>query len=260
MSASIGRETAIYGVLRRAGIPRDGALMVHSAFRHPAREGFRPRHMVEALAEYMSAGTLALPTMSWRYVTPAKPVFDELTTPSNTGILTEIFRTDFASHRSLHPTHSIAAVGALASRLTDGHHLDDTPCSLRSPFGRLAEMDGWVLMMGIGMDCCTLIHHAEELVAPHMYLRPSEQTETYTCHGRNGHEVQVRLRRHLFLPRDYFQFQNQLAVAGELKIDLIGSTVCRLYRARDMVAACVQSLERDPAAVITKPGGRYRMM
>ncbi|MBY0431393.1 MAG: AAC(3) family N-acetyltransferase, partial [Rhodospirillales bacterium] len=237
-----------------------GVLMVHSAFKGLAREGWHAEATLAALMAHMAPGTLSLPTMSWRFVKPAQPVFDAGATPSNTGFLTELFRREHASHRSSHPTHSAAAVGSLAAWLTDGHHLDDTPCSGRSPFGRLAEADGWVLLLGISMDCCTLIHHAEEVVAPGLYLRPPDQAESYTCRAMDGAEYRVRLRRHLFLRRDYWQFQDGLAAAGALRVGLLDGIPWRLFRARALTELALAALRRQPDVILARPAGRYRLM
>jgi aminoglycoside 3-N-acetyltransferase len=254
------RDAGVHRALERLGIPRDGILMVHSAFKTMAREGHEAGVVLATLVDYMAPGTLLLPTMSWRYVKPEKPVFDELSTPSNTGVLTELFRTRYASARSLHPTHSVAGRGDLVAELLGSHHLDETPCSSRSPFGLLAKHEGWVVMLGIAMDCCTLIHHVEEIVAPDLYLKPPAQRETYTCRDRHGREVTVFLRRHLFLPRDYYQFQDTLAAQGLLRITRIDNTICRAFRATDMVHVVTEALVRCPDAIIARPGQRYRMM
>ena len=246
--------------LERLGIPRDGLLMVHSAFKTMARDGHGLDSVLATLVDYMDPGTLLLPTMSWRYVKPTAPRFDELTTPSNTGALTELFRTKYATARSLHPTHSVAGCGRLASTMLGSHHLDDTPCSPRSPFGMLVSHDAWLLMLGITMDCCTLIHHVEEMVAPDLYLRPPAQRETYTCRDRSGRDVTVHLRRHLFLPRDFWQFQDMLAAQGALRVTTIDSSVCRAFRARDMIRVVDETLAKRPDAIIARPGQRYRMM
>lgn len=239
---------------------RDGILMVHSAFKELSRDGYDADEVLDALADYMTPGTLLLPTMSWRFVKPQSPVFDELATPSNTGLLTEVFRTRLATRRSLHPTHSVAGRGKDVDELLDGHHLDDTPCSINSPFGRLAAMDGHVVMMGVAIDCCTLIHHVEEVVAIERYLRPASEREVYSCRDRHGIEHQVGLRRHLFLPRDYYQFQDELHSDGRLKIFRCDNSICRGFRAADMVDVVHKALERRPDAIVARPGQRYRMM
>ena len=153
------KTATVRRALARLGIPRDGVVLVHSSLRQLARDGYPLDVVMAALLGHMAAGTLLLPTMSWRFVKPSSPVFDEIATPSNTGALAEQFRLNHATHRSLHPTHSVAGLGREAADLLATHHLDETPCSAASPFGKLADRDGWVVMLGITMDCCTLIHH-----------------------------------------------------------------------------------------------------
>lgn len=241
-------------------LPHDAPILVHSSFRQIAREGFTPEQVIETLLGYASSGTVLMPTMSWRYVKPEQPEFDELNTPSNTGVLTEVFRTKYATRRSLHPTHSVAGCGFGVDQLLNEHHLDNTPCSVRSPFGKLVEADGWVLMLGIGFDCCTLIHHCEELVAPEIYLRLPALTESYTCTGRHGEHYSVKLQRHLLLRRDYWQFQDQMALAGLLKLSYLGSVTCRAFRAQDLFDVTMKTLQHQADAILAKPGQRYRRM
>lgn len=250
----------MHRMLAAAGIPRDAAIMVHSAFKGLARDGYSADSVLEALIEYFEPGTLLLPTMSWRYVKPQSPVFDELETPSNTGILTELFRTRYAERRSLHPTHSVAGRGRWAEEILGAHHQCVTPCATQSPFGRLADHDGHVVMLAVGMDCCTLIHHVEELVAPDLYCRPPEDTETYRCRARDGREEVVHLRRHKFLPRDYWQFQDVLAARGQLTAYRCDNSIALAFQAPNMRRAVKEVLEARPDAIIAKPGQRYRLM
>src|SRR5437868_14625464 len=109
---------AVAEALARAGVPHNGVLFVHSAFRRLGVQGFRVDAFIETLLDYMRDGTLVMPTMTWRVVTPAQPIFDEMATVSHVGVVPERFRMAYASHRSLHPTHSVAAYGNLAAELT----------------------------------------------------------------------------------------------------------------------------------------------
>lgn len=250
----------IQHILKRLGIPRNEVLLVHSAFSLFGREGLSVEHMAGDLVEYMVPGTILMPTMSWRFVKPSQPIFDELSTPSNTGALTETFRKRYSSHRSLHPTHSVAGLGLRAGEMLGEHHLDSTPCSARSPYGKLIEHDGWILMLGIGFDCCTIIHHAEEIVAPQLYLRPLAEKETYTCIDRTGYQHKVSLNRHLQLKRDYWQFQDQMHNEGVIKFAYSGSIVIRAFRARELNERVYNMLIKRPEAIIAKPMQRYRVM
>lgn len=244
--------------LRELGVPRDGVLLVHSSFKMLARAGFRPESFVAALADYMAPGTLLMPAMSWRAVNPASPVFDELSTPSITGILTELFRTQFATRRSLHPTHSVAGLGRDLDMLLGAHHLDDTPCSARSPWGRLAGLDARVLLLGVGMDTCTLMHHVEETIAPEIYFRP--ERERYLCRDRQGREVDVITRRTLRLPRNFWQFEEALDAEGGVRRHAIAQSPCIAFAARDMARIALNTLRERPDAIIARPGQRFRMM
>src|SRR5262249_44976043 len=103
------REAASFGpLLRRFEVPSDGVLIVHSAVARLGRQGYRAEGIIEALLEHMQRGNLFMPTMTWRTVTVKHPTWDEIATPSHTGVLSEIFRKRYATARSIHPTHSVA--------------------------------------------------------------------------------------------------------------------------------------------------------
>lgn len=234
--------------------------MIHSAFKGFARDGYAALEVLEALLDYMRDGTLVLPSMSWRSVNLQNPIFDELTTPSNTGILCEIFRTQFATHRSLHPTHSVCAVGAEAAAITATHHLSHTPCDKHSPFIKIVELSGSVLMLGVGIDCCTILHAAEENTAPDVYVKPEYDAVTYTCIAKDKTQQQVQLRRHLFLPRNYWVTQDLLAQRDQLSVAASDSSIVLGFNARTAFDLTCAELCRDPRALIARPGQRYRMM
>lgn len=249
-----GEAQALATALRAARVPRDGVLFVHCAFRALAAGGWRVDAVIEALLDHMREGTLVMPAMSWRIVTPASPFFDERATPSHVGILAETFRTRYASHRSLHPTHSVAAHGRLAAHLTAGHHLDDTPCSPESPYGRATHEDAHVLMLGVGLERCTAIHHVEETMAPEVYLKPPAEAEIYECRSRAGETYRVRLRRHLKLNRDFPQFARPLAEKGRLRRGKIAGAPFLAVAQRDLLDEVRAALARDLRAIIAPPG------
>src|SRR5690242_1481277 len=102
----VNRESnALIPILEGVRVPRDGVIVVHSAIARLSRQGFRAEGMIEAFLNYMRNGTVVMPTMTWRTVTPKNPHWDEIETRSETGVMTEMFRTRYASSRSIHPTH-----------------------------------------------------------------------------------------------------------------------------------------------------------
>ena len=65
--------------------------------------------------------------------------------------------------RSLEPTHPVAALGSAAQTLTEAHIRSEGCCDEQSPFVRLAQLGGKVLLLGTDFRTCTLLHGAEEL-------------------------------------------------------------------------------------------------
>lgn len=245
------RETlAAAQILSGVDIARDGALMVHSAFRGLSRQGYRAETFIGALRDRLGPRALLMPTMTWRSVTPENPSFDEMATPSHTGVLSEIFRTEFSTARSLHPTHSVAGLGADAPALLDGHHLGDTPCAADSPYGRLRTRDAWILLLGVGLESCTAIHHVEETVAAHHYLQPAGRAERYNCRDRAGVVHEVHTRRHLRLDRDFAKFEPMLT----LRRGLIGDTPWRLVRLSDLYDVVHTALALRPDGTLRSGG------
>ena len=76
------------------------------------------------------------------------------------GRVAEALRTWPGSRHSGHPEAGVAAVGRLAGELTAGHPYDN-PYGAGTPYARLVELGGQVLMLGAPLDTVTLIHHAE---------------------------------------------------------------------------------------------------
>jgi aminoglycoside 3-N-acetyltransferase len=223
-------------------VPRTGVLVVHSAISKLSRQGFRAEGMIEVFLEHMRDGTLVMPTMSWRSVSVKQPHWDEIETKSETGVLTEIFRTCHASHRSIHPTHSVGAVGAAAGVLVGRHHLDRTPVSENSPYGLMRSYDSHILMLGVGLEACTAIHLPEELVAPDIYLRPLDPTELYYCRGRDGRVHDVQTRRHWRLDRDFPKFGPPLHRRGVLKTGFVGDCPYSVVSLHDLLVIVMETL------------------
>jgi aminoglycoside 3-N-acetyltransferase len=90
------------------------------------------------------------------------PGFDARTTASEEmGGLAEAVRTDPRAHRSTHPTTSFAAIGRHAAALCAVHPLESL-LGDESPLGALRDLDGSVLLLGVGYAKCTAFHLGEQ--------------------------------------------------------------------------------------------------
>ncbi len=182
--------------LRATGVRQGGVLLVHSSLSALGHVPGGAETVILGLLDAIGPkGTLLLPALSYDNVTRDHPVFDVRRTPSNIGAIPEFFRTRPGTRRSVHPTHSVCGVGLLADVLLEGHHLDTTPCGSHSPFHRLPNYGGQLLMLGCGLLPNTSMHAIEEIVEPpYLFGRPL----TYRLVLADGRVLNTTHRRHAF--------------------------------------------------------------
>ena len=78
------------------------------------------------------------------------------------GRIPEALRTWPGARHSGHPEAGVAAVGLLADTLTARHPYNDT-YGPGTPYARLVELGGRVVVLGAPLDTVTLVHHAEAI-------------------------------------------------------------------------------------------------
>jgi aminoglycoside 3-N-acetyltransferase len=69
--------------------------------------------------------------------------------------------------RGDHPLASFSAVGPLAAELISRQ----APLRVNGSLEALTERDGCVVLMGVGLDCMTLLHLAEQVAGRNMFRR-----------------------------------------------------------------------------------------
>jgi len=160
------------GVLRRAGVSAGRVVMVHSSMDAISRRvpGLAPFSLIQMIQRLLTVeGTLLMPTFPFtgkqlRYVERTSH-FDVRRTPSQSGLITEVFRRMPGVVRSLHPTHSIAGWGKYAKNLLDSHH-HGTAFGVLSPIYRLREFEGIIIGIGTRVRTSFTILHVPEEVHP----------------------------------------------------------------------------------------------
>lgn len=236
--------------LVRLGVRRGGVLLVHSSVKSLGD----PRLELSALADAMldvlgPEGTLLMPALSYERVTPANPHFDLRFTLSNVGALPEAFRTKPGVLRSVHPTHSVCALGKQAERILSRHHLDRTPVGENSPFALLPHYYGQILMLGCGLNPNTSMHGVEELVVPDYLFNPEIE---YQITLTNGNTVAQTYRPHNF--NGWAQRYDRLGALDELAIrqGKVLAANCHLLEADAMWAVAEKHLRADGHAFVER--------
>lgn len=190
----------------RRRLPKDfEILMVHSSFDTflPMYQG-SAKELVGALIDFCGPDrTLAMPSfvMGGRTYDAAayfktRP-FNIRTTPSEMGLVAEVFRRTPNVLRSLHPTASICALGPLGKELTAGHHVSKTGLGPDSPFGAMTRRS--TAIVGLGVEyyrCLTHVHTAPQKMGDAFPVKFENRTTQVTLVDYDG----IRYEYTLVLP------------------------------------------------------------
>ncbi len=229
--------------VRELGVVRGGVLLVHTSFRavRPIERG--PVGLIEALRRALGTdGTLVMPTM-----TDGETVFDPRSTPSSgMGIVAETFWRQPGVVRSTHPGGSFAAEGPLADRICAPQPLEP-PHGPDSPPGRVRDLDGLVLLLGVTHSECTMLHVAESVAGvPYSVAHPCVV------------EVDGRIERIMIRETDHCctgfrKMGPWLSARGMRHEGTVGNADATLSRARDIVSVSVDKLGVDPFVFLCAP-------
>jgi aminoglycoside N3'-acetyltransferase len=161
-----------------------------------------------------------------------------------TGKIGETVREEPDALRSCHPTHSWVGVGGDARFLLEGHQHSLTPCGTDSPFFRLMQRDGMVLLLGVGVNSITNIHAVEDARnVPYLSaLDPPLRHATYTTSGRR---IQYK---------ETDALHAALKATGLLRSASIGAADCLAIGARDLGSFLSTATEDDPWCLVIRPG------
>jgi aminoglycoside 3-N-acetyltransferase len=184
-------------------------LFVHTSLSRCGYFTAGPSDVLLGLSEFCD--TLAFPTHTYCYpplLGEPGPLFDPQTTPSKTGLLTELFRKQTSARRSIHATHSLAASGTLVREICDNHHRQDTPCGTGTPYSRLVQRRAAVLLFGVRFDTYTFFHTAEDS-SNSEFAYEQGVLDRLRVIDENREEQECRSRRQSLAPRRF-------ADAGEL--------------------------------------------
>jgi aminoglycoside N3'-acetyltransferase len=113
-----------------------------------------------------AGGTLSMPAFSvagtMLATLTSNKVFDVRVTPTTVGRIPESFRKWPGVKRSVHPTHSVCALGSRAEFLVCEHHLDRLAFGSHSPLKRLVDLDAQLVGIGRTSRWLTSYHVFEE--------------------------------------------------------------------------------------------------
>lgn len=242
------------------GLEKGDNVIVHTSLSSLGYVCGGAQTIIESLLETVGdSGTILMPTQSWKNFSPESgvhyevpeeywqilkenlPAYDKDITPTNTmGIVAEMFRTWKGTIRSDHPARSFSANGANAKYLVENHDLSDI-FGKSSPIGKLYELDGKVLLIGVDYDKNTSLHLADVLAE-----YPSKKNEIVSSVVKIGGERQWIDYETLAVDgEDFVQIGIDFERFNSIKKIGIGNAVVKCMNVRALVDFAVRWIESN---------------
>lgn len=258
MERKIVLKQDIAEALAKVGVKKGQHIMVHTSLSSLGFVCGGAQPVIEALLEAVGEeGTIMMPTQSWKNLDPSTgvhweepeqwwqlirdnwPAYDKNITPTNTmGAVAEMFRTWPGTQRSDHPARSVAANGKHAVYLTDNHDLSNI-FGEGSPVGKLYELDGYVLLIGVGYDKNTSIHLADVRAN---YPGKHDCTE-YSAIMENGKRVWKDYQTLFVDGEDFEAIGEAFEKACVVQKESLGNGTITLMKQRELVDFAVKWME-----------------
>ncbi|MDO5520862.1 MAG: AAC(3) family N-acetyltransferase [bacterium] len=133
------------------------------------------------------------------------------------------------SKRGNHMLNSFTALGPNAAELISGQ----TAIDVYAPLKQLYQDDGYVLLMGVGLESATILHYAEQVAGRTPFIRWAFNDRKQIIPVSAG---------------SCSEGFNRLApfVEPYKKSVTVGGSVWQCYRARDLVDICAAEIRRNP--------------
>jgi aminoglycoside 3-N-acetyltransferase len=230
-------------------------VLVHSSLKALGYVDGGPAAVVEALVDAFvvrNLGTVMLPAYSiagsMHSTLLAGQVFDVRTTPSNLGAIPEAFRQHPDAIRSIHPTHSFAAIGPDSRWLLEEHHTCGSSFGAGSPMAKLGEKQGYLFGLGTNLGNVTYYHCLEELEPDFPFnVFTADSPISAACKGYDGrlHRLDVRAHDRCVSQTRIDRPQNEsvrnlftrwLETHSDLQWFQVGEARCWLVQAEKMYA------------------------
>ena len=248
-------KKSMKGDLRRLGVGEGDSLFVHSSMKSIGFVSRGPQAVIDAFLEVLGAsGTLMVPSFTF---TNFQPYFDLENTPSEMGIITETLRQREDSIRSMHPRHSVSAIGQGAAELVQGH-LFAGSLGIGSPLDKLSKRGGYIFLLGVGQEVNSIIHLAEFLAdVPYLYTCERPDFPHTARLKWDGYEKEITLAPSPGCSEGFEKIEPVLRNRGIIKDGKIGKARCQLMKARDIVDVSVELLTKNPEALLCDDGACY---
>jgi len=226
------------------GVQPGGVLLVHTSFSKVKPVEGGPIGLIKALRDVLGTnGTLVMPSMSY----DDDHVFDKTKSHCmEMGVVADTFWRLPGVLRSDN-NHAFAAVGPLAEKILAPHPID-IPHGLDSPVGRVYELDGQVLLLGVDHTSNTTIHLCENMVGVR-YRR-----DKYLTILKDGIPTRFEYQEIDHCCQNFSLVDDWLDERKLQKRGKVGNANVRLIRSKDIVEVVTERLKENETTFLHSPG------
>ncbi len=237
--------------IREMGIQTSDTVLIHTSLRAIGKVENGADGVIDAFLECLTDGLFLVPTHTWATVNQLPHVYDVRREIPCIGTLPKVaaFRSD--GIRSLHPTHSMWGCGKFAAAFLQGEELLQTPADPKGAWGRLAEVNAKILLIGVGLDKNTFIHSVEEManIPDRLMSEPFE----ITVIDQTGKVQKHPYHRHFCsrsrdVSQQYINFEKALLYHDAMTFGTLGNAQVRIVDARkcrDVLLDIFSRTDRD---------------
>jgi aminoglycoside 3-N-acetyltransferase len=229
-------------VLIEQGVNEQNDVMVHSSLSKLGYVEGGAETVVNVLTDLLGKqGNLLMPSfpvIGFNYdFVKTKPVLDVKNTASKMGIITEVFRLRPEVKRSMHPTDPVCVYGKDADWYVKDHFGQLTPYNANSPFKKLVDRKGKILLLGVKLETVTNFHTPEDAIPDFKYPVYHQEEFELEVIDENGKQLKMRSKVHnpeMSKRRRCNDMEEPFLKAGVMKKFNIGQAVCYLIDAAKM--------------------------
>lgn len=232
------------------GLCKGDSVLIHSSFKSVGYVDGGIQTLVDAISDCIgSNGTLLAPTLSYEHVPMDNPIYNHAQTPSCVGAVSEYIRKMPGAKRSIHPTHSCAAIGDKRDFFVCGHENDCTPVGENSPFAKLPLVGGKVLMLGCFVGFNTSMHGIEEKFGTSYVLSENKITHRIILEDKT---YEKDYHRHAILKNGYNQRYDRLENVMNMKKGNVHGAKSYLISSGTMWKTAIEMLKKDEFFFVEK--------
>lgn len=246
------------------GLERHDTVMMHSSFSKLGSidgvlEGDRIAlakaftGALDQVLEFDVGGAIVVPSFTYNYARNGVPfVYEESPADPALGFYSEYIRTRPDAQRSMHPVFSVSAIGAEKGRICI--HVSRTAYGSESPFDRLYKVRGKILLLGVGYERLTYLHHIEHMAGvSHMYHK-AFRTPVYR-RGKQDLVPYTAFVRYLNGKVQWHpcRFEAMMQDKGWMNKGRVGGADAILLDCRILFDVGFKALQKDPCMFIREP-------